>query len=215
MANDDWFRNKKWSPKIENDFFEKLKRARTQKTQYLKIQAHYLLRNHPDVVLRLVKYARENCPDITWEQDFCLYESRALFELGAIENSIERAFKSIEYRIKQPHYQTEIPYWLAELALRTKRYEYYGKCLESLLGLHHETPIPEIEYKFHGYSALLLAELGETERAKAEAVSAIDWASRDKNLLQNERKRRLGIIRQKSGWPYDDIKKVSQSGKLA
>ncbi|MER0374436.1 hypothetical protein ABRZ67_21615 [Vibrio vulnificus] len=55
MSSEDWYRNEDWDETIEQEFYSKLKRARTQKDQYLIIQALSLSENHPDVTLRLVK----------------------------------------------------------------------------------------------------------------------------------------------------------------
>lgn len=82
MGSEDWYRNDEWNHEIEEIFFKKLGRSRSQKTQYLKIQAGYLVESHPDIVLRLAEYARINCPDEFWEQEFCLYESKALYKHG-------------------------------------------------------------------------------------------------------------------------------------
>lgn len=37
MSSEDWYRNEIWNDEIEEAFFKKLSRARSQKSQYLKI----------------------------------------------------------------------------------------------------------------------------------------------------------------------------------
>jgi hypothetical protein len=54
MADSDWFRNKDWSAAIEQEFFAKLGRSRTQRDQYLVIQALTLAPTHANVALRLI-----------------------------------------------------------------------------------------------------------------------------------------------------------------
>ena len=54
MSSEDWYRNKEWNSEIEEFFYMKLKRARTQRYQYIVIQALSLTDNHPDISLRLV-----------------------------------------------------------------------------------------------------------------------------------------------------------------
>ncbi len=208
MSKEDWYRNETWDINIENSFFEKLKKSRTQKSQYLKIQAFYLLNIEPDVSLRLISYARENCPDEFWEQEFYLFESKILYKKKLLDDALEKAYKSLEWRIKKPGTQTEIIYWLCELVLRMKKKSDYVKCLESMINLHRETPFPIIEYKYHAFASLILLEMQELEKAKIEAKLAIEWASKDKNLLQNERKRKYGVFQQKPDWPYDELEKI-------
>src|SRR4029078_9829555 len=55
MAAEDWYRNTKWDKTIEEAFEARLKRSRdnSNKAQYLRIQASYLLDN-PDKNLQLV-----------------------------------------------------------------------------------------------------------------------------------------------------------------
>jgi tetratricopeptide (TPR) repeat protein len=135
--------------------------------------------------------------------------SKALYKQGKYEEAVRKAKESVSWGIKQPGLRTEIPYWFSKLILITKRENDYRECLEILKQLHRETPFPAIEFYYYGYSALLHFRLGETEKAKQEALTAISWAEKDKNLLQNERKRKYGILKEKSGWPYNEVLKVA------
>jgi len=51
----DWFRNEDWSPEIEEQFFRKLGRARSQKAQYLRVQAYTLRKTRPEIALKLLE----------------------------------------------------------------------------------------------------------------------------------------------------------------
>jgi hypothetical protein len=205
VASEDWYRNERWGQEIEEDFFAKLKRSRSQKTQYVKIQAGYLIENYPEITLRLIKYARENCPADSWEQEFYLYESKAFYRLAEYEKAISCAYLSVEWRIKKPNHQTEIPYWLAELVLLSGSGKDYQKSLEILSKLHYPTPFPVTEFYFHGYTSLLYYRLGNIDAAKPEAILALSWADKDENLLQNKHKKNLGIFTKKQDWPYNEI----------
>ena len=63
MSSDDWYRNEDWNESIEEHFYSKLKRARSQRDQYLVIQALTLADNHPKVTLRLVSEYFESRKD--------------------------------------------------------------------------------------------------------------------------------------------------------
>jgi len=54
VMSDDWFRNKVWNSRIEEAFFSKLSRARSQRDQYLVIQASTIAAIVPDAALKLV-----------------------------------------------------------------------------------------------------------------------------------------------------------------
>ena len=54
MAATDWFRNTDWNAENEKAFFEKLARSRTQRDQYLVIQALTLSKSHPQAALQLI-----------------------------------------------------------------------------------------------------------------------------------------------------------------
>jgi len=54
MAEDDWFRHKTWNTPIEEEFFARLARSRSQRDQYLVIQALTIADAFPAVALKLV-----------------------------------------------------------------------------------------------------------------------------------------------------------------
>ncbi|WP_024465781.1 hypothetical protein [Treponema pedis] len=210
MADENWYRNEVWNDEIQKRFTDKLNKARSQKTQYLKIQAFYLLDKYPNIALKLIQHSREIKIDEFWEQEFCLYESKAYYALKENSLAIKKAFESIEWRRKKTGTITENIYWLSELVLRLEEKSEYQKCLKIMKEMHEETPFPIIEYKYHGYMALLLNELGNVNDSISEALIAIDWANRDKNMLNNVRKLKYGLLKSKTEWPYTKLKEISK-----
>jgi hypothetical protein len=156
MADENWYRNKIWNDKIEKYFMDKLNKARSQKVQYIKIQTFYLLAKYPSIALKLIKYSREIKIDEFWEQEYCLYESKAFYALKEYSLALEKAFESIEWRRKKPCVRTENIYWLAELVLRTKQKNEYQKSINIMKEMYEETPFPIDKYRYHGFNALLL-----------------------------------------------------------
>ena len=55
MTSDTWYRNEDWNDEIEDFFYSKLNRARSQREQYLVIQALSLSKTHPNISLRLTR----------------------------------------------------------------------------------------------------------------------------------------------------------------
>ena len=53
----EWYRNEDWSEAIAKDFERRLARSRSQKAQYLSLQAYHLLARHPDVARDLAQRA--------------------------------------------------------------------------------------------------------------------------------------------------------------
>ena len=210
MADENWYRNKIWNDEIEKYFMDKLNKARSQKVQYIKIQTFYLLAKYPSIALKLIKYSREIKIDEFWEQEYCLYESKAFYALKEYSLALEKAFESIEWRRKKPCVRTENIYWLAELVLRTKQKNEYQKSINIMKEMYEETPFPIDKYRYHGFNALLLNELGYKNDAISESRIALEWANRDKNLLDNMRKRKYGLVKSKLDWPYMELQKLSK-----
>ncbi|MCG8521896.1 MAG: hypothetical protein MI744_06795 [Pseudomonadales bacterium] len=87
----------------------------------------------------------------------------------------------------------------------------YASALEALEEFHEDTPFPITQFYFYGYSAILLNRLGENSLAIPLAAKALDWASKDKNLLQNPRKRKFGLLKQNSVWPISEIERIASA----
>lgn len=87
--SDSWCRNIVWNDEIEKCFFAKLKRARSQRDQYIMTQASSLISNHPDVALRLVDYYFETRKD-TFSDLSCLsVKASALIRKGCVDDALD------------------------------------------------------------------------------------------------------------------------------
>ncbi|MEW5251818.1 hypothetical protein [Microbulbifer discodermiae] len=117
MSSDDWYRNKDWNESIEEHFYSKLKRARTQRDQYLVIQALTLADKHPKVTLRLVNEYFESRKDQFDDVRALLAKANAYFALSDLERCIA-AFKEVlgrerEFSKHQTGVYLDYPYLVA------------------------------------------------------------------------------------------------------
>ncbi|WP_404360517.1 hypothetical protein [Methylotuvimicrobium sp. KM1] len=94
MSSDDWYRNIDWNEEIEEAFFSKLKRARSQRDQYLVIQALTLTDVHPKVSLRLVDEYFGSRKDGFDDVRALLARAKSYLALDEIDNAIV-AFRAI------------------------------------------------------------------------------------------------------------------------
>jgi hypothetical protein len=124
MSSDDWYRNNEWNDEIEVAFYEKLRRARSQRDQYIVIQASYLSDSFPLISLRLIREYFETRTDKY--EDVRAYSARscAFMSLGEIDNSM-KAYRAVLKREDEfPNHQTtayvDYPYIVATQAIETE-----------------------------------------------------------------------------------------------
>jgi len=162
------------------------------------------------VAIRLTNYFRTHCQEDFWEQDVCLIESRAFYNLGDVSMAVEKVKDALGWRAKKPNIILDTTHWYAELVLKETFKKEYKPCLDALYKFHRESIFPTTQFYYFGYSAILLNRLNNSEEAKIKAVEAIEWAERDTNLLQNKTKKKLGIFRKKKSWPFSEIEKIAK-----
>ena len=155
MATEDWFRNKKWNEEIENSFFAKLKRARSQRDQYLVIQASTLAKSHPEVTLKLVDYYFENRKDKFDDMRALLAKSEALLALGKIKEAMT-AYRSVLAREDEfPNHQSDTyvryPYIVATKLIETE----YDNAVSVLKKNESRLAFPLDYFMWHSSLALI------------------------------------------------------------
>ena len=192
MSRDDWFRNKTWNPRIEKAFFEKLSRARTQRDQYLAIQAIELAPRKPKVALKLIYHYFE-----TRKNDF--HDVRALMAKVnaqiALNNEVEAvsAYKEVIKREAEfPNSTTtayvDYPYFVATRKLEGE----YDSALEVLETRKDDLAWPISRFKWYASYALILSSRGNESYAKEHAQQAIEAAEAKKSRFRYHRD--LGLV---------------------
>lgn len=170
----DWFRNTTWNEAIEQDFNEKLQRAK-RREQYLRIQACTLVRSHPEVALKLL------------EQYFLLKDkfdhaqahvdrASALLALGRVNEALKSYTAALARESEFPTVLTQayldLPYLIATRSIR-EQYEYALQILEK-----HKARLtfPVDHFRWHAACALISADGHDAVGAKAHAQYALDAA---------------------------------------
>ena len=148
MARDDWFRNTTWSDSIQEAFFARLKRARSQRDQYLAIQALTLVDNHPETTLELVDFYFETRKS-TFDDGRAL-EARAdaHLRLGDLDLALAAYRDVLAHEREHPGFTgtafVDYPYLVATNAVEA---EYEG-ALEELLAHSEEAMFPIHRFKW-------------------------------------------------------------------
>lgn len=176
MSSDDWYRNKNWNASIEEHFYSKLKRARTQRDQYLVIQALTLADNHPEVSLRLVNEYFESRKDQFDDVRALLAKANAYRTLNDLDGCIS-AFKEVLGREREfPNHQTGVyldyPYLVATQKIENE----YANALDVLNEHVDRLTFPLDHYKWHASKALINNDGSEAQKAlEAAKVKKSDF----------------------------------------
>ncbi len=155
MSSEDWYRNRDWNKEIESEFFAKLKRARSQRDQYLVIQALTLTDSHPNVSIRLVEQYFESCQDKFDDVRALLAKAEANLALGEIDSAME-SFRAILAREAEfPNHQTgayvDYPYIVATREIEKE----YGNAIIVLSENVDRLTFPLDYFKWHAAKALI------------------------------------------------------------
>ena len=170
MAND-WYRNTTWNDEVAENFFIKLGRARSQRDQYLVIQASTLSRVEPKVTLELTKLYFE-----TKKSDFenvrALWANVNAFKaLGRIDD-VSKTYRAILKREREfPKHKTtsnvDYPYWVATKELSNE----YQDALDIL---KNDKPLVAFPIdRFKRYSALAIINNDPSHARKALDVAQV------------------------------------------
>ena len=97
----EWYRNEDWSEAIAEDFERRLARSRSQKAQYLSLQAYHLLARHPDVARDLAQRAADL--DDEFETARALsFVALASLALGNVDGALDAYEAGLQYQIDHP-----------------------------------------------------------------------------------------------------------------
>ena len=165
MSREDWYRNTDWNESIEEHFYSKLKRARTQRDQYLVIQALTLADKRPEVSIRLVREYFESRKNQFDDVRALLAKANAFVALNDIESCISTFKEMLEREREFPNHQTGVyldyPYLVA-----TQKIEHeYANALDVLNEHFDRLTFPLDYFKWHASKALINNDGSEAQKA--------------------------------------------------
>jgi tetratricopeptide (TPR) repeat protein len=177
MSSGDWYRNTDWTPEIETAFNARLARSRSQKAQYLRIQGSTLKDTHPPAAIALL----ERC--IRLGDEFHIPHAyldlaHAHHVLGNVKQALQFLEAAVEQQERQPMFRTSAPFDFCMLVALHCRAERYDRALSILDGLD-SGPFPVNEFQACAARAIILAERGRTEEARAAARLALEAEQRE------------------------------------
>ncbi len=177
MSRDDWYRNKSWSPRIEKRFFEKLQRARSQRDQYLVIQALTLARREPDVARRLVDHYFETRTTEYDDMRALLARADSYDASGDLGQAIE-AYKAVLAREAEfPNHQSNtyatLPYFIARNRIESE----YAFALQLLQSDAYAATFPIDLFRQQASLALIYDAQGQDDQARFFAKLALGTAN--------------------------------------
>jgi tetratricopeptide (TPR) repeat protein len=174
LASDEWFRNSDWNPSAEAKFNEKLGRAR-RKSQYLRIQASYLAKNHPQAALALLDRYFSLGEDFDFAQAF-LDQATAYLALRRVDDALRSLENALNRERESPNLKTNAWSEFAMLVATMNIKSQFTKALQVLSENQSRLMFPVDKFTWHAASALILAAQGERKRAREHATRALEAA---------------------------------------
>jgi len=173
----DWFRSTTWNDSVEQAFNEKLRRAKRNRPQYLRIQAATLARSHPEVALKLLDQHFE-LPEFFDRAQAHVDRATAFLALGRIDEAISAYEAALSREAAFPNHGTraflDLPYLIAVRAMRSL----YERALEILTAHQKELVFPVDHFLWNASHALIALDLQQPSSARPFAERALEAAAR-------------------------------------
>ena len=172
----DWFRQEKWNEKIEQEFFAKLARARTQRDQYLVIQALTIATSHPMVAIRLIDLYFETKKSSFDDVRALKARAEALLAAGQIESAISAMKEILAIERIKPNQKTntyvDYPFLVATKNISSE----YVDALDVLHERESDLVFPVSKFKWHAAKSLIHHSLRELDDSRMHAALALEVA---------------------------------------
>ena len=192
MSSRDWFRNTNWNAAIAAEFERRLKRSRTQKAEYLRIQASCLVKTHPNVALDLsARFLALPKPYLV--AVILNTRARALVVLGRVNEAISTYEAVLDGEKKEVGAGLTDAYLdYAELILTKQLTHGFERARAALHERADRPTFPVQHFRYHSLLALLAASQKLSAEARLNARAALEAASQGKSGFRHHPK--LGLV---------------------
>lgn len=171
----EWYRNTEWDDEIEEMFFVKLSRARSQRDQYIVIQALQLANSHPEVTLKLIDLYWDTRTNDFHDDRARLAASNARFAMEGYEEALDNYLVILNGQDSERDLYVGSPIRFAFLAARHRSAKHYQAALDQLASISPPEPsVLDAYFSYHAAKALILKETGgDPAGALASANTAL------------------------------------------
>lgn len=197
---DDWYRNEKWNARIEEKFLKRLGRARSQRDQYLAIQALSLVRKHPHVALRLVEMYFETRSIRFHDLRALLAKAEALQSLDLIEEAIKAYREILRLEEESPNQLTSACFAYPYLVATKKVDSEYEHAIRVLDQCKNQIAFPVEGFEWFASKALIQSD-------SDLASQALEYA--DLNESQFRYHRKLGLVGKEHARTIKKLRQIS------
>lgn len=172
----DWFRQETWDERIEQDFLARLSRSRSQRDQYLVIQALTIAKTFPAVALRLADHYFETKKDNFEDVRALSAKADAYLALGQTELAIEAMKGILAIERERPNHKTtkyvDYPFLVATQRISSE----YHDALLVLDERENDLMFPLDKFKWHAAKSLIHHALRKPIESKKHAALALEAA---------------------------------------
>jgi tetratricopeptide (TPR) repeat protein len=196
MPTKDWFRNESWNDEIREAFFKRLHRSRSNKAQYLRIQAHHLAKKHPDAASELLDLIFSEYPEKMELSAAYLQRAELAINKRQLSEAIKWLRMALQHQRLYPNVITNAHLVFGKLVIENKVKELFEEAKSVLAKYEQHNAFPIQLYESYGIAAIIASEEGNKSAASELASKALENAEKKESGFGNHRL--LGLVNDKS-----------------
>jgi len=177
----DWYRRTTWTPKDAAEFERRLSRARTQRSQYLRIQSLTLAEQGDpklaDVAIELARRSLAEDPDSVFTAELHLTIAQAYATKGDMASAVKAYREAMQAEKKKGQIRCMAYLQFAWFAATRELTELYEEALDALNAMQPEDLVfPITQYMYFGTLAIICDHWGDSKYARRMARNAMNAA---------------------------------------